>query len=299
MQIDAQIKPVETKPFEIKPVQVQFPKDVLRVIASGIPDKIKIEWEASPIPLTLRWPDNPLKVTVDLKNIDVARSGNSDPCDCNDSQHHERTPAPLPSPRESSHNTDRGNAKEPIQAAVSTWVTVLLLLEPFLAGIFGGFSIGILESVEKRRKMLEELKRIRVAQNITVDAPNATAGGDEESKRQEKVLLNDLFGSEADERVKQNTEFKIFFRDLAPELSYSVPAILIGIIAAWIVPGLLILFPGGSANVSPSDPFSLLRLWSLCLMAAMVGEPFIRFALKQVPVLSEKSQATSKEKTDK
>ena len=147
--------------------------------------------------------------------------------------------------------------------------------------------------------MLEELKRIRVAQNITVDAPNATAGGDEESKRQEKVLLNDLFGSEADERVKQNTEFKIFFRDLAPELSYSVPAILIGIIAAWIVPGLLILFPGGSANVSPSDPFSLLRLWSLCLMAAMVGEPFIRFALKQVPVLSEKSQATSKEKTDK
>jgi hypothetical protein len=53
---------------EIKPVQVQLPKEDVHVTASGIPEKITFASELKAIPFDVRWPKDPLNISIDLKN---------------------------------------------------------------------------------------------------------------------------------------------------------------------------------------------------------------------------------------
>ena len=67
IRVEAQIKPTEVKPFEIKPVEVRFPKEPVQFGA---------------VPIEMKWPQEPLKVSVDIKPGGEKQEKSVRGCDC-------------------------------------------------------------------------------------------------------------------------------------------------------------------------------------------------------------------------
>jgi len=63
------------------------------------------------------------------------------------------------------------------------------------------------------------------------------------------------------------------------ELLETVP---VGIVAALMVPGALLVFPNSPLEKAAENPFTLLSLCSVCLIIAMVGLPAIKFILMKL-----------------
>jgi hypothetical protein len=54
--------------MHVQPIEVQPPKGELHVTASGFPERITLASDVKSIPVDLRWPKDPLNISIDLKN---------------------------------------------------------------------------------------------------------------------------------------------------------------------------------------------------------------------------------------
>jgi hypothetical protein len=72
--IGASPGPVLFGPIEIhvQPIEVQPPNGELHVTASGVPERITLVSEVKTIPFDVRWPKDPLNISIDLKNGSAA-----------------------------------------------------------------------------------------------------------------------------------------------------------------------------------------------------------------------------------
>lgn len=283
IQVEAQIKSADLKTFEIKPVEIRFPKEPVQFSA---------------VPIEMRWPSQPVKVSVDLNNTGTKEERAIKGCDCKQPPNNGKgtliSSPGSPTPQESSSSAKSG------EGSSGTWWTIILLFgEPILAGAFGGFAIAVVQTINKRREKFDQLTKIQAAYDEEQQREPSPLNPEglkrfEEEKRQrlsnyeeqKRVLLESLFKKyEHDDPIwhekKVPTEAYTTLRDLMPPRSERLPAMLLGIIAAMMLPGLLLFLPEGQLKVTIKDPFSIVRLWSLCLIAAMLGEPFIAFVLRK------------------
>jgi hypothetical protein len=65
-------------------------------------------------------------------------------------------------------------------------------------------------------------------------------------------------------------------------LTEPVIAAFVGMLAALMIPGILLVIPGQHLARAAEDPFTMLSLWSVCFIAALVGLPVIEFILAEV-----------------
>ena len=277
VQVEAQIKSADLKPFEIKPVEIQFPKEPIQFSA---------------VPMEMRWPSQPLKVSVDLNNTRTKDERALRECDCKQSTDNGKGPSgssPVsPTPKGSSSSTNSS------VGAILCWI-LLLLIEPIFAGAVGGFAIAVVQSISRRREGFAQLRKIQAAydeerlrERPSGDSTEVERFEQEQKRRlseyekQKHELSKTLFKKYRDwYPEKVYTEADMTFGDLIPPRSERFPAMLLGVIAAMMLPGLLLFLPEGNLKVTIEDPFSIVRLWSLCLIAAMLGEPFIAFVLQK------------------
>jgi hypothetical protein len=76
-------------------------------------------------------------------------------------------------------------------------------------------------------------------------------------------------------------------------------SIIEGIVAALIVPGLIFLVRGNLLESAASNSFHALALGSLCLIAAMIGAPFIEIALRSARAAMDKALKPTEEKSSR
>ena len=317
--------PLIVGPIEVhlQPVQLQPVKD-LHVTASGIPEKITLASEVKAIPFDVSWPKDPLNISIDLKNGSAAskesefqkvidtfsqlnREYKEQLSDLNkkladaeqkekklwqeidnlkrvlderkkaeqkilDEAQQERKKLeeqhargmPEPEYQKRLKNIDEDTAKKMKHVAEDATRTMIndALLEIFYLVMFGAF--GGVASVMIDRARREQQAKVKVG----TEAPEASTTR-----------------SDSDNGSKKDTGIETF----APELA---TGILLGTVAALIVPIGMLFIPGVNLQTARADPFTFVSLCSLCFAVGMIGEPFIEFVLDKLRSLTTKKERT-------
>lgn len=314
IQLEAQIKQPEFKPLEIKPVELHFSKEGIHF--DGLP--LEIKWPQEPLKLSVdlrsddknepavrscecaRTPSNPEKdrnaesVEALLQKIN-AKTVELDQKWKRKEQKLEKKIAIETENRRKELVAQHQSGELPEQAfqqriqeleASSAeriaetrerierrkWWSMLcsaLLLFVFFAvsGGLGGFAISAVESVKRRREQRNAMAKEKAALEAILHT-------DTKSDDAQRRLAEDRLWKH--EKVVK--DFKIF--DLPA--SDWIPATILGIVAALMVPALLYFLPGGKLQAAAAgDLFAIVSLCSICFVAAMLGEPFIEFGLKK------------------
>jgi hypothetical protein len=316
IQVQAQIQPVEVKPLGIQPVQVQLPKEDLHLTASGIPDKIKVEWEVKPVPLDLRWPKDALKISIDLTGA-LSKLKESEWKTRLDEQNNEckkqidELTKRLENERVRQLTQQRESYREEIARQVKLgnlpldqsreimqkldlpvtkpWAhPLLILLYIFFSGLLGGFSISVVDFLRQQRNHEQESAKVEAILGEMIVSPKVL----QQSPPYEKGLVEE--GQRVAEQdpkfsmyLRRQMELKTLLTKRWPPRSEWLPSVLLGIVASLLVPAVLHVARGVKLQDVADNAYALVTLCSFCFAFAMLGEPFIDLVLRKLLKLTK------------
>jgi hypothetical protein len=320
VQIEAQIKSIEVKPFEIKPVEVRFPKEPVQFSAAPF----EMKWPQEPLKVSVdikggtekqqrlarscecdpaltasrkeNAESNERKLREELdalkKELDERKKVEKKILDEAEQQRKDlearRAAGQLPDPEYQKRlkHLDEDTTKKMNQVADDAWrrmfvnaLLVILYLACF--GALGGYATAMVDSIKRKRRLQERL--------ATVTAAIKAAKG-ESAARETNASESKSDTQQAMEKDAVELGELLSGMNWMPGFSEGLPAVVLGIVAALIVPIGMLFIPGVRLQNMSADPFKFASLCSLCFAVAMIGEPFIDFVLQKLRNLTTQSE---------
>lgn len=318
VRVEAQIKPTEVKPFEIKPMEVRFAKEPIQFSA---------------VPIEMKWPQEPLKVSVDINGGGEKQTKAVRSCNCN------RPPEDV-RPKTVDVNEWQKRIDELNRKIDADLAAAMKELEErrnanrISQEAFEEEKEKLEQELEAKRKEAPEKLRkremaserrstfgiillagllgglathmldyLRTTKPFKEDLKRLRAGNRQNSK------AKDAAESEKDSELLKELEEKIHTNkqeqeDLRERIRserrtwwtrYELgPVLFLGVVAAFMVPGALLFIPLIKLQDVSADPFGYISLASFSFITAMIGEPFIEFVLQKLRNLTTEKGASEK-----
>jgi hypothetical protein len=266
LRVEGQIPPIGGTPIEFKPIELRLPKEAVNVAVGGIPQLIKIDWEIKAVPLNVRWPDEPVKVSFTFdkaltsvleEELGKRLGGLQNDLQENLKKQLRQSDRRIVAEVKGAVEQNTLSPQQQRERASARRIFLYILF----SGFFGGFCGGVWRYLRRKSGAGERISGAR--------ADNRVRGPFKEELRQ----------------------FVSSFLAAYPEWGRGM---IFGIFAALMFPAASRFLPKQlDLRGAADDPYTLVQLCSACFIVAMVGELVVEWILDKVSQLLEERRFRS------